>query len=298
MIEFESVDKAFGSKVVLRGLSFTARDGAVTGFVGPNGAGKSTAFKILLGLLDGDGGSATVDGRRYQAHPDPGSAVGAYLGAEWIPGSMTGRGYLTYTADLLGASRQPIDEYLALVGLRDSARHRIRTYSLGMRQRLGLAASLIGEPANLVLDEPVNGLDVEGVRWLRHHLRAVADAGRCVLLSSHLMSELELVADDVVMLGGGRASRADTLEAVRTSGNRDVVVVTEDNDTIEAHLRGLGARTERHGQEIHVMDSTVNWVAQAVASQPVPLVSLARKVSRLEDVYLAQVRHDDEAVRP
>lgn len=298
MIEFEDVEKAFGPKAVLRGLSFAARDGAVTGFVGPNGAGKSTAFKILLGLLDPDRGGARVDGVPYPAHPDPGRAVGAYLGPQWIPGAMTGRAFLAYTADLIGAPRTAADRYLTAVGLDAAADRRVRTYSLGMRQRLGLAASFIGEPANLVLDEPVNGLDVEGVRWLREYLRAVAGSGRCVLLSSHLMSELELVADDVVMLAGGRASHADTVENVRTSGSSDVVVVSEDDAAVAAHLRGAGAQVEQQGRELVVRDRTVNWVVGALASQGVPLVSVARRAARLEDVYLAQVQqHDDEAVR-
>lgn len=294
MIQFDDVYKSFGQKEVLRGLTFTAMDGRVTGFVGPNGAGKSTAFKILLNLIPADGGEATVDHRPYVKHVEPGKSLGAYLGPNHIPAAMTGRGFLTYTADLLAVSRGGRDAYLESVGLTEAADQKIESYSLGMRQRLGVAAAFIGEPQNLLLDEPVNGLDIDGVRWLRQYLRSAADRGRCVLLSSHLLSELEMVADDVVMLGVGKVTRSGRLDELR-SDNRDIVAVTsEDNRALESDLRSGGLVVQAAEGVLHVTHSSTNEVAAVAAASSVPLVSISRLTRRLEDVYLEQVRSDEQ----
>lgn len=292
MIEFAGVQKSFGHQEVLRSLTFDAPDGAVTGFVGPNGAGKSTAFKILLGLLQPDAGTALVDGARYSGCIEGRRSLGAFFGPHVIPGSMTGRGYLAFTADHLGLPYGTIPELLEVVGLADSATKKVRSFSLGMRQRLGIAAALLGQPRNLVLDEPVNGLDIEGVRWLRLHLRGLAAAGGCVLLSSHLLSELELVADRVVMLGDGRAVRAGGVEELRASGAQGVVVRSEDDAALIAGLTRAGLHATRRPGGIWVADATANQVCQACAQLPIPLISVARAEQRLEDVYLDQVGRD------
>lgn len=289
MIQFDDVHVSYGKQRVLQGLDFTAADGRVTGLVGPNGAGKSTAFKILLGLLAPDRGAARIDGVPFAQHLTPGLALGTYLGPHHIPGALTGRGFLEWTADLLAVPAVDLDPYLASVGLTQAADRKITGYSLGMRQRLGVAAAFVGEPQNLVLDEPVNGLDIEGVHWLRERLLHAADQGRCVLLSSHVLSELELVADDVVMLGGGRAARQGTMPELRAGDVEVVVVVSDDNQRLAEDLRTAGLAADVVGDELHVRHSSVNYVAAAAAVSSVPLQSVARSARRLEDVYLEQV---------
>ena len=296
MIQFDDVHVSYGKHRVLTGLGFVAADGRVTALVGPNGAGKSTAFKVLLGLLPPDQGAALIDGLPYAEQPTPGLALGTYLGPQHIPGALTGRGFLQWTADLLAVSNNGIDSYLAAVGLTPAANRKIASYSLGMRQRLGVAACFLGEPQNLMLDEPVNGLDIEGVRWLREYLLHAAGQGRCVLLSSHLLSELELVADDVVMLGGGRASRQGTMKELR-GGDIDVVVVISDhNQRLAEELRTAGMAVSIVEDAIHVRHPSVNAVAAAAAASSVPLQSVAHAVRRLEDVYLEQTQLTDAAV--
>ena len=297
MIEFDDCHMAYGQNQVLSGLSFRALDGRVTGLVGPNGAGKSTAFKILLGLVEPGRGGATVDGRRHGEHPNPGQILGTYLGAQHIPPQMTGESFLAFVADLLGVSRAGNAAYLETVGLAHAAQRRVKGYSLGMRQRLGVAAAFVGEPQNLVLDEPVNGLDIEGVRWLRDYLRSAADEGRCILLSSHLLSELELVADDVVMLGQGRTSRTGTLGELRQEASPAVVVVSADDAALAASLeaQGLAARATDRGVEI--ADLPLLRVAAAVGAQQVPVSSITVATRRLEDVYMEQVEADAMGAR-
>lgn len=290
MIEFNNVVKSFGKKRVLTGLTFTARDGAVTGFVGPNGAGKSTAFKTLFGLLRADSGTALVDGRRSHDIGASGRTWGAFLGGSQIPPSMSGRGYLNYTADLCRVSREDIDDCLAAVNLQARAHTAVGSYSLGMRQRLGLAAALIGRPRNLILDEPVNGLDIEGVHWLRGHLRQAAADGRCILLSSHLLSELELIADDVVMLTDGRASRAGSLDSLRVADEDHVLVSSSDDARLATLLEAQGLRISISEHGVSVAGMSVNQVAALAGALDVPLLSVGRELRRLEDVYLDQVR--------
>lgn len=289
MIEFADVSKSFGRNVVLDGLTFTARNGAVTGFVGANGAGKSTAFKILLGLVGGVSGQALVDQRPYRDSPAPGRTLGAYIAPQWIPDAMTGVGYLRYVAGLKGADVKQAPEQLAMVGLTEAATQAVSRYSMGMRQRLGIAAALIGDPENLVLDEPVNGLDIEGVHWLRGYLRSIASSGRCVLLSSHLLSELELVADDIVMLNDGRVVRSGTIEELRHTADA-VDVVSADNMRLAGLLSERGVTVRIDGSSITVTGSSVNEIARIAGSLDVSLLSVAKRTSRLEDVYLDEVR--------
>ncbi len=205
MIEAHGLTKRLGGKVVVDDVSLRCEPGTVTGFLGPNGAGKTTTLRMLVGLLDPDAGNAAVLGGRYRDLPNPGRRVGVLLDAAAQHGGRRGREALSVSAQTMGVDEQRIDGLLALVGLdRSAARKRVRQYSLGMRQRLGLAHALLGEPEVLILDEPANGLDPEGMRWMRELLRDFADRGGTVLLSSHLLYEVEAVADQLVIIGGGK----------------------------------------------------------------------------------------------
>lgn len=204
MIEIAGLTKRYGAKTAIEDVGFTARAGRVTGFLGPNGAGKSTTLRVLLGLDHPDRGTALIGGRRYRDLPHPLRTVGALLdGAGPVP-ERRAVDHLTWIAQSNRIPRRRVREVLDLVGLADVAKRRVKEYSLGMRQRLGLAAALLGDPEVLVLDEPVNGLDPDGIRWVRNHLRAYAASGRTVLLSSHLMAEMADTADDVVVIARGR----------------------------------------------------------------------------------------------
>src|SRR5689334_18163777 len=214
MITIESLSRTYGDFTAVDDVSFTAQPGRVTGFLGPNGAGKSTTMRIIVGLTTATSGTATVAGRRYVDIPNPGLEVGVLLDASAQHTGRTGREILTIAQRFIGLPRARVEEVLDRVGLTpDESARRVRDYSLGMRQRLGLATALIGDPSVLILDEPANGLDPAGIRWMRDLLRDYADHGGTVLLSSHLLSEVEIVADDIVMIGQGRivcqGSKAD-----------------------------------------------------------------------------------------
>ncbi|MGW2183023.1 ABC transporter ATP-binding protein [Streptomyces sp. NPDC001732] len=218
MLFIESLVKRHGSRTVLDHVSFEAQPGRVTAFLGANGAGKSSTLRILLGLDRADSGRALVDGRPYQSLRHPLRTVGSMLDGSGAHRSRTVRAHLGWVAQAAGLPRRRVGEVLEQVGLTDAARVRVGRLSLGMGQRLGLATALLGEPAALVLDEPVNGLDPEGIRWMRGLLRGHADAGGTVLLSSHLMGEVGGVADDLVVIAGGRIVAAGNLEEV-TAGH-------------------------------------------------------------------------------
>ena len=221
MITIDSLTKRYGATTVVRDISFTARSGRVTGFLGPNGAGKSTSMRMMVGLTAPTEGSATINGRRFADLPNPGREVGVMLDASAQHAGRTGREILTVAQQIMDMPARRVDEMLELVSLTESeADRRVGSYSLGMRQRLGIAAALVGDPQVLILDEPANGLDPAGIRWMRDLLRDYADHGGTVLLSSHLLSEVEIVADDLVMIGQGRivcqGSKAELLQAAGT----------------------------------------------------------------------------------
>lgn len=216
MLLIEQLVKRHGPRTVLDRVGFDARPGRVTAFLGPNGAGKTSTLRILLGLDRPDGGQALIAGRPYRRIRDPLRSVGSMLDGSGAHRSRTARGHLAWVARSNGIPRRRVDAVLAEVGLESAARVRVGRFSLGMGQRLGLAAALLGEPDALVLDEPVNGLDPEGIRWIRGLLRRHADAGGTVLLSSHLMGEVEGLADDLVVISGGRVVKAGTLSEVKS----------------------------------------------------------------------------------
>ena len=205
MIQVERLTKSYGKFTAVDDISFTARQGAVTGFLGPNGAGKSTTMRIMTGLTRADSGTVTIDGRDYRDIANPGLEIGVLLDASAQHGGRTGREILTLAAITLGLPRTRVDEMLELVGLNAAeSKRRVKNYSLGMRQRLGLAHALMGEPSVLILDEPANGLDPAGIHWMRNLLDYFAAQGGTVLLSSHLLTEVEIIADDLIMIGGGK----------------------------------------------------------------------------------------------
>ncbi|KRE42992.1 ABC transporter ATP-binding protein [Knoellia sp. Soil729] len=205
MITVESLTRKYGDHVAVDNISFTARPGRVTGFLGPNGAGKSTTMRVMVGLTPPTSGSATIEGKRFVDLPNPGREVGVLLDASAQHAGRTGREILTIAAMTMGLPSSSVDRMLERVSLTPTeAGRRVRNYSLGMRQRLGIATALIGDPHVLILDEPANGLDPAGIRWMRDLLRGYANAGGTVLLSSHLLHEIEVIADDIVVIGNGR----------------------------------------------------------------------------------------------
>jgi ABC-2 type transport system ATP-binding protein len=212
MIEVHALSKRYGGKLAVDNLSFTVRPGHVTGFLGPNGAGKSTTMRMIVGLGHPTAGAATVDGRRYRDHPAPLRKVGALLEAKSVHKGRSAHDHLLALAQTHGIPAKRVDEVLAMVGLESVARRRAGGFSLGMAQRLGIAAALLGDPATVVLDEPVNGLDPDGVLWVRTLLKTLAAEGRTVLVSSHLMSEMAVTADHLVIIGRGRLLADTTMD--------------------------------------------------------------------------------------
>jgi ABC-2 type transport system ATP-binding protein len=242
MIELTDVTKRYGSTVAVDHLSFEVRPGEVTGFLGPNGAGKSTTMRMIVGLDAPTSGQVTVDGNRYRDLRFPLRHVGALLEAKAIHPGRSARDHLRWLADSNGIDRRRVDEVLEQVGLADVAGRRSGGFSLGMGQRLGIATALLGDPATLLLDEPVNGLDPEGIQWIRRLLRSLAAEGRSVLVSSHLMSEMALTADRLIVVGRGRLIAEGTVDdVVARSSTGHVRVDSADPGRLHLLLRGRGA---------------------------------------------------------
>lgn len=230
-IEIRSLTKTFGSVRAVDELSFTAQPGRVTGFLGPNGAGKSTTLRALVGLIEPTSGEALIGGRAYREIPTPAQVVGAHFEGAFHPG-RTARNHLLTYAPQAGVDAGRCDEVLAMVGLTEAAGRRVGGFSMGMRQRLGLATALLGDPQVLVLDESANGLDPAGVQWLRAFLRNFAASGGTVLLSSHLLSEVELTVDDVVMIANGRLRHSSSIEELRAMTRGAVTLTSPDRDAL------------------------------------------------------------------
>lgn len=222
MIEIDGLTKRYGSTLAVDDLTFTVSPGHVTGFLGPNGSGKSTTMRAILGLDRPTAGSVRIDGRRYRDEAAPLTRVGAMLEANFLPGRSAYH-HLLYLAQSNGIGRRRVDEVLELVGLQSVARKRTRTFSLGMRQRLGIAAALLGDPPTLLFDEPINGLDPEGIVWARRLLKSLAAEGRTVLVSSHLISEMALTAEHLIVIGRGRLIADTTVtEFTRNAGTESL----------------------------------------------------------------------------
>jgi ABC-2 type transport system ATP-binding protein len=287
MIEITGVTKRYGARVVVDQVTFTAPSGSVTGFLGPNGAGKTTTLRMLLGLARPDAGEALVDGVPYTDLRAPRRVVGAVIDAMGFHPARTGRNHLRVVARSAGIARQRVDELLEFVELTAAADRRVGGYSQGMRQRLALAIALLGDPHVLVLDEPTNGLDPGGMAWLRQLLTDWASQGRTVLFSSHVLSEVEMVADRVVIINGGRVAREGTTEELYGT-ERAVIVRTPDEALLATVADAAGWRVRRDGDDrlvIHGPSSTE--VGAAAARAGVALSELGSETStrQLEELF-------------
>jgi ABC-2 type transport system ATP-binding protein len=287
VISVRGLTKQYDGVRAVDDLTFDVGAGAVTGFLGPNGAGKSTTMRMVMGLDRPSSGTATVDGRRYADLPTPLREVGALLDAGAMHPGRTGRAHLRIAARSNGIPLVRVDAVIEQVGLGKAAGRRIRGYSLGMRQRLGIAAALLGDPRVLLFDEPVNGLDLDGVRWIRALLRGFADEGRTVLVSSHLMSEMQLIADRVVVIGRGRLiADADIGDVLRDLGGHRVRVRTRQADALAAALGTRAAVTRTGPEELEVAGLTASDVGELAHAHGVPVHHLADVEQSLEDAYL------------
>ena len=286
-VEVRGLSKRFGRVQAVDGLSFTAEPGRVTGFLGPNGSGKTTTLAMVLGLVRPDAGAATVGGTPYTALERPARTVGASLSASFHP-AHTGRAHLDIVRRAIGSPRAGVEEKLALVGLSDAADRRTGGYSLGMRQRLALAAALLGDPQVLILDEPINGLDPEGIRWIRLFLRHLAAEGRTVLLSSHLLSEVQQTVDDVVVIRRGGLAYAGTLaELQRGDGERTVRVAAADQAGLARVLQAAGARVHGvRGDALRVTGLEPDRVGLLALEASIPLAHLSVEEGELERSFL------------
>ena len=286
MITIESVTKSYGHFTAVDDVSFTAEAGRVTGFLGPNGAGKSTTMRVLVGLTTPSTGRATIGGRRYHDLDNPGTEVGVLLDASAQHGGRTGREILTITQQVMGLPRRRVDEMLEAVSLTDAeARRRVRDYSLGMRQRLGIASALMGDPDVLILDEPANGLDPAGIRWMRGLLRDFADRGGTVLLSSHLLHEIEVVADDLVVIGNGRiVAQGAKDDLLRSAGS---IVRSAEPDVVARALHEAGIETSRTGADVLHAQAETQRVGQIAFAAGVPVIELRpAEGAGLEEMFL------------
>ncbi|MGA5209822.1 ABC transporter ATP-binding protein [Streptomyces pseudogriseolus] len=295
-IDVRDLTKEYGTARAVDHLTFTVPPGRVTGFLGPNGAGKSTTMRLVLGLDHPTSGSAGLGGRPYASLRNPLRRVGALLDAGAAHGSRTGRDHLRVLAATHRIPDRRVDEVLEETGLGPAARRRARTYSLGMRQRLGIAAALLGDPEVVMLDEPSNGLDPEGIVWIRGLLRRLADDGRTVLVSSHLMTETAAFADHLVILGRGRLL-ADTpvREFIDARVRPAVRVRTSDPDALENALARHGHRAVRHPDgHWSVPDARVDDIGRLASAEGVPLLELAADEGTLEQAYLDLTAADTE----
>ena len=287
MITVESLTKTYGRTLTaVDGVSFTAATGRVTGFLGPNGAGKSTTMRIMVGLTPATSGATMVEGRRFTDLPNPGTEVGVLLDASAQHAGRTGREILTLAQRTMGLPRTRVQEMLDLVGLTaDEADRRVRDYSLGMRQRLGIGAALLGDPHVLILDEPANGLDPAGIRWMRDLLRGFADHGGTVLLSSHLLHEIEVIADDLVVIGKGRivaqGAKADLLAAAGT------VARARDGAALARAMQRAGLTLTAHADGSVHTDASPDQVGEVALAARVVLTELrAADGAGLEEMFL------------
>lgn len=290
-IIIDGLTKTFGGVTAVNDLSFTVEPGTVTGFLGPNGAGKTTTLRMLLGLISPDAGEATFGGHHYRSLPTPARMVGVALEAMGFHPARTGRNHLRVYCTISGYPLERADEVLDLVGLADAGRRRVRGYSLGMRQRLALAAALLGDPAVLILDEPGNGLDPEGIVWMRKLLRDFAAQGRTVLVSSHVLSEIQQLSDHVVIINQGRLvhhgpfvdlADHDTLAvSVRTPAPEDLL-------TALATLDGATFRVERSGPDaLRIIGMPATRVGDIAFAAGIRLHELSTERSGLEEVFFA-----------
>ncbi len=289
MIEVEHVTKRYGAKTAVEDLTFSVRPGIVTGFLGPNGAGKSTTMRVILGLDRPTSGKATVNGQAYRDLPAPLHAVGAMLEARAIHTGRSAYHHLVAMAQTHGIGRRRVQEVIDLVGLNDVARKRAGGFSLGMGQRLGIAAALLGDPATLILDEPANGLDPEGILWIRTLLKRLAGEGRTVFLSSHLMAEMAQTADHLIVIGRGRLMADTTVSDLVAQASHDaaVLVRTPQARELRDELAGEGVTIESpRGELLEVQGLTSAQVGEVAARHGIVLHELVAQQASLEEAFM------------
>jgi ABC-2 type transport system ATP-binding protein len=289
VIEFKNIAKRFGDVTAVDDLSFTVEPGRVTGFLGPNGAGKTTTLRMLLGLVVPSSGTATLGGLRYHDLPRPLETVGAALEAASFHPGRTARSHLTIYATAAGLPQTRVAEVLHLVGLGEHGHQRVGGYSLGMRQRLGLACTLLGDPGVLVLDEPINGLDPEGIKWIRGFLRDMAAEGRTVLVSSHLLSEVQQSVDDVIIIARGRLVHRGPLSSLETQVAPLIVVDSPDRDALAAALSRAGVAFSQGRTGLLAAAADPGTIGHIAFIAGVEVNALHRQKKGLEDAFLTLV---------
>lgn len=295
-LEFENVTKRYGDAVVVDDMTFTVQPGRVTGFLGPNGAGKSTTMKILLDLASADAGRASIGGTRYRDLDDPARTVGAILEANAFHPARTGRNHLRVLADSGGYPHDRIDELLDLVGLADAADKKAGAYSLGMRQRLGLAAAVLADPPVLVLDEPSNGLDPQGIRWMRDLLRQRAELGNTVFVSSHLLAEVEHLADEVVVISRGRLVATGAISDLQTAGTS---VRTPTPERLSEILEAAGGSVEELEGALIVQGLAIADIGERAHDAGIVLHELTPLAGSLEELFMGwtELESPDDSTR-
>jgi ABC-2 type transport system ATP-binding protein len=287
MIVVDRLTKTYGSKKAVDDLSFTVTPGRVTGFLGPNGSGKSTTMRCMLGLDAADAGSVTFDGKKYNELDQPLTHVGSLLDAGDAHKGRSARNHLRWIAMTHGFPESRVDEVLQQVGMSDVAKTKVGKFSLGMRQRLGLAVALLGNPAVVILDEPANGLDPEGIRWTRDVMRGLADAGRSVLVSSHQLVELSLVADDLVVIGQGKLISAGPISQFMTQHAKSWVrVVSPQFDALASLVTAQGGTVERTKDGGDFLAVTAIQVGEIAAANNIVLHELSPQTGSLEEAFL------------
>ena len=296
MIEVDQLSKRFGPVTAVDGLSFAVRPGQVTGFLGPNGAGKSTTMRLILGLDHPNTGTATIGGKRYRDLVEPLRVVGALLEAKAVHTGRSAYNHLLVLAQTQGLPRKRVDEVIDLVGLRDVADKRVGGFSLGMGQRLGLAAALLGDPRVLVLDEPVNGLDPEGIVWVRNLMKYLAGQGRTVLVSSHLMNEMAVTAEHLIVIGRGRLiADCATDEFIARSSQRSVLVKSPDASRLTELITAEGGLVKAdNGQALTVGGLPAPRIGELAAREGLVLHELTPQLASLEEAFMELTRDSVE----
>jgi ABC-2 type transport system ATP-binding protein len=299
VIEAVGLVKRYGEKTAVDGLTFTVKPGIVTGFLGPNGSGKSTTMRMIIGLDAPSAGTVTVNGTRYAKHPAPLRDVGALLEARAVHSGRSARNHLLAIATTCGISSRRVDELLGLVGLTEVASKRVGGFSLGMGQRLGIAAALLGDPATLILDEPVNGLDPEGILWIRNLLRALAAEGRTVLVSSHLMSEMALTADHLIVIGRGKLIADVSVDDFIKQVSSDLVHVrTPEADKLRDLIAGPGVTVNSLSAErLEIIGLSSDRIGDLAAANMIALHELTPQQASLEEAFM-HMTHDSVEYQP
>jgi len=293
MIEAHDLTKRYGDKIAVDHLSFRVEPGRVTGFLGPNGAGKSTTMRLVLGLDRPQAGSATINGRKYADLADPLRTVGALLEAKAMHPGRSARNHLLFLAETQGLPNRRVDEVIELVGLKDVARKRVRGYSLGMSQRVGIAAAMLGNPSVLLLDEPVNGLDPEGILWVRNLMKSLAAEKRTIFVSSHLMNEMAVTADHLIVIGKGKLiADCSTQEFIERSSEKSVLVRSPEASTLANLIAAEGGKvtpeqpTNGQAAGLSVAGLEAPRIGEIAAANGIVLHELTPRLASLEEAYM------------